>query len=193
MVLAAGDGTYPPPVAVLGRRDESVNAKGGPDVNLRQHLSDRKCTLVQKWFDLLLETYPAETARFLHREKDQFANPVGSTLCQGLEGLYEALLQGKNRDEIHPVLESIVKIRAVQEFSPSQALGFIFLLKKLVREELASEIGGGQISLDDLLSFDSRIDDLALLSFEIYSACREKLYDIKISQLASNRVPLTRR
>lgn len=162
-------------------------------MDLKEQLLRRKGNLVQAWFDLLLETYPVETARFLRREKDRFANPVGSTLYRGIEGLYEALLQGVNRDEINRLMESIVKIRAVQEQSPSRAVGFVFLLKQLVRQELAVEIRGGRISLDDLSRLESEIDDLALISFDMYAACREKLYNIRVDQLAGRTERLLQR
>jgi hypothetical protein len=34
-----------------------------------------------------------------------------------------------------------------------------------------------------LLALESRIDSLALFSFDIFVACREKLYDIKANEL----------
>ncbi len=74
----------------------------------------------------------------------------------------------------------------MQDFSPSQAVAFIFLLKRVIREELESEIPENQL-FDELMIIDSRIDDMALLGFDIYMGCREKIYEIRAKE-AKNRV-----
>jgi hypothetical protein len=158
-------------------------------MRLKEQLLLRKGDLVQGWFDLLLESYPAETARFLRTERNQFANPVGSTLYRGVEGLVEALLQGVSRDETSSLIESMVKIRAVQEQAPSRALGFIFLLKGLIRQKLAEETREGHVPLEDLARLESDIDDLALMAFDVFVACREKLYRLSLDQLAATTQP----
>ncbi|EGW39638.1 RsbRD N-terminal domain-containing protein, partial [Desulfosporosinus sp. OT] len=68
------------------------------------------------------------------------------------------------------------------DFSPSKAMSFVFLLKKVVREELEKEIKQSQLS-DDLLEFESKIDNLALLSFDKYIKCRELIYKLKTDEL----------
>ena len=75
-----------------------------------------------------------------------------------------------------------MRIRAVQDFTPSQALSFIFPLKRIIREELCVEIAEKQLS-DEMLSLESAIDNLALSAFDIYMKCREKIYDIKANEV----------
>ncbi|MCL0053034.1 RsbRD N-terminal domain-containing protein [Dehalococcoidales bacterium] len=123
-----------------------------------------------------METYPGSS--LFSQEKDRFANPVGYTISREIEVLYEELVDGMNFDKLSASLDNIIKIRAVQDFSPSQAIAFIFLLKKAVKEELADEIGGNW-----WLKFESRIDKLALLAFDIYMKCREKIYQIKVNKV----------
>ena len=79
-------------------------------------------------------------------------------------------------------LDSIVRIRAVQDFSPSEAVSFIFQLKSAVRQELGSELVTQADIARDLAVFESAIDDLALFSFDIYMKCREKIYDLKANE-----------
>jgi len=150
-------------------------------MKLEDLLSQKRTAILEKWFDAILETYPADTSRFLRKQKGRFVNPVGYTIFQGIEGLFEELLQGMDSDKTSLFLDNIIRIRAVQDFSPSQAMAFIFLLKKVIREEIKSEIGENQIS-EELLIFESKIDKLALLSFDIYMKCREKVYEIKVSE-----------
>ena len=149
---------------------------------LEHLLSQKKPVILEKWLQLILDTYPADSSRFLKQEKDRFTNPVGYTISQELGALYEALLQGVKPDKLTTALDNIIRIRAVQDFSPSQAVAFIFLLKGAVREELASEIRENRL-FEDWLQFENRVDELALLTFDIYMECREKVYEIKVNKV----------
>jgi len=150
-------------------------------MTLEHTLSQKKTAILGRWFHLIIETYPADSSRFLKREKDRFANPVGHTISQEIEVLYEELLDNMNPDKISASLDSIIRIRSVQDFPPSQAIAFVFLLKKAIREELANDIGGN-LAYDDLLRFEARIDELALLALDIYTKCRDKIYDIRLNE-----------
>ncbi len=152
------------------------------NMDLKQHLMKKKPAILKKWFDAVADTYPENTSGFLKKKKAQFANPVGYTLAEGLDGLFDALLQGMIPDTVKTHLDGIVRIRAIQEFSPSEAVTFIFQLKRIVRQELGSEVLQQQRMIEELASFDSAIDDLALFSFDIYMTCREKIYELKAKE-----------
>ena len=51
---------------------------------------------------------------------------------------------------------------------------------------MGKEVGEHQLS-DDLLVLESKIDDLALIAFDVYMACREKLYSLSANE-ARNQV-----
>jgi hypothetical protein len=156
------------------------------------HLLEKKSEILKQWFDLILETYPADTAHFLKRQKNRFDNPVGSTISEGIEGLFEELLQLIESDRVSLFLENIIRIRAIQDFTPSQALGFIFLLKKVIREELANEIREHQM-FEELLTLESKIDDLANISFDIYVKYREKIYKMRAHELRNRTSRILKR
>ena len=147
-------------------------------------LSEKKSTILGRWLTTIYESYPPETAIFLRKEKDRFDNPVGYRISQGLEGLYGALLQDMEREQILAYLDEIIRIRALQDFSPSQALAFIFLLKNVIRAELAAEIAKDNLAAE-LLELESRIDGLALLGFDVYTQRREKLHDVRVGEMKS--------
>ncbi|NOZ25869.1 MAG: hypothetical protein GXO94_07280 [Nitrospirae bacterium] len=151
-------------------------------MELKDLLREKRSLILKKWFDLILETYPSETSSFLKKHKNQFSNPVGHTISEGIEGLFEGLLEESGTDKISPFLDNIIRVRAIQEFTPSEAIGFIFLLKKVIREALQREIREHQLH-DELLSFDSRIDDLVRTSFDIYMKCREQIYEIRANEV----------
>jgi hypothetical protein len=128
----------------------------------------------------------------LREEKDQFANPVGCTISNEIAALYDELLQGTDTEKLSPFLERIIRIRAVQDFSPSQAIGFIFSLKRVIRDELGSEIRKDGI-VEELTTFESRIDELALRAFEIYVRCRERVYEIRVNEVKNRTFGLLKR
>jgi hypothetical protein len=149
---------------------------------LKNLLSQKRSSVLKKWFDLVLNSYPHDTSRFLKQEKNQFANPVGFTISQGLKNIYDELLKGEDFKNISPFLERVIRVRAVQEFSPSQAIEFVFLLKDVLRYELKSEIRRNNIR-EDLLQFESRIDRLAMFAFDMYERCREEIYEIRVNEI----------
>lgn len=148
-------------------------------------LAQSKSAILKRWFTSVVETYQPDTASFLKRQKDPFANPVGRTILRGLEDIFDALLQGADREALSPCLDPIIRIRAIQNFTPSQAISFVFSLKQVLREELNKEIQdpseGRQVE-HALRQFDARIDQLGLVAFDIYMERREKLYEIKAKE-----------
>jgi len=151
---------------------------------LLSHLTEKKSAILGRWLISIYESYPPETAIFLQREKDRFDNPVGYRISAGLEGLYGALLQEMETDQILAFLDEIIRIRAIQDFAPSQALAFIFLLKNIVREELADEIQKENLE-EQVRDLEYRIDGLSLLGFDVYSKRREKLYEARAQEIKS--------
>lgn len=139
-----------------------------------------------------MESYPFDTQNFLKKHKDRFENPVAYEIRQGIGGIYEALLYGMDRDKVSSFLDRIISIRAIQDFLPSGAIAFIFLLKKAMRETLEKEFRENGIS-EELVEREFRIDGLALLCFDIYMKRREKLYEIRINDVKSRASGLLRR
>ena len=151
-------------------------------MSLKNLLLQKRSPIVKKWCDVVLCTYPEQSRTFLKKQRDRFANPVGRTIFEGIESIYDELLQEADADKISLFLDNIVRVRAVQDFSPSHAVGFIFGLKKVIREELGSEILKEGLA-DEWAAFESRIDGLALLCFDIYTACRQKISDIRVDEV----------
>jgi hypothetical protein len=155
-------------------------------MTLKNLLLQKKASILERWFDLILETYPAGASKSLKREKDRFVNPVGQTISREIRALYDGLVQGISTDQLSSSLNNIIRIRSVQDFPPSQAIGFIFLLKKAIREVLESGIQEKQV-LEEWLEFQSRIDQLTLLAFDIYMECREKICEIRVNEAKAAR------
>jgi hypothetical protein len=151
-------------------------------MELKEILKEKRSAIVKRWFETVLETYHEESRGSMRRENAPFANPVGHNLSQGLEGLFDALLKGMMPNEVSTHLDAMVRIRAIQDFTPSQAVAFIFQLKGIVRNELGQELLRDARVLEELRPLDAAIDDLALYAFDLYMRCREKIYDLKAKE-----------
>ena len=151
-------------------------------MSLEKLLLDKRSAIIKKWRNLIVGTYPIDTQRFLKKEKDRFANPVGQTIAEDLENLYDGLVKGGDLDKLSSDLDNIIRIRAVQDFKPSQAVAFVLRLKHIIREELEGKSPRNGLA-GELRAFETRIDDMALLAFDIYSQCRQKIYELRVNEV----------
>lgn len=125
--------------------------------------------IAKEWLKQTAATYPLQTVEHLLRERDAFRNPVGHALRTQLPLITEELLGEMDQGRLSAALENIIRIRAVQNFSASQSIEFLFLLKLILRQ--------GRKHLDeDQVALEERIDQAVLVAFDLYVKCREKIY-----------------
>ncbi len=156
-------------------------------MDLKSLLIQKKSTILNKWFETILDSYAAETAKFLRDKSKRFTNPVGSTIYKGIENLLDEIIDdNSDSDRLSLFLDNIIRIRAIQDFSASQAVAFMFSVKDIIRQEVETSYASDQVLpkriLDELRDLDAKIDSLTLMSFDIYMQCREKLYEIKANE-----------
>ena len=149
--------------------------------HIQQLLEKNKSSIIKKWFDLVVDTYPPETSNFLRKEKDPFHNPVGKTTVECLETLFDHLLDKADEQSLISHLDPIIRIRSVQDFSPSKAIGFIFFLKTIIRNEFKNN-KSGSVDIHELSAIDFKIDGLILMAFDVYARCKETFYQIKANE-----------
>ncbi len=149
---------------------------------LREILEQKKGPIVEKWREQIHKSYPPETAQFLKREKDRFSNPIGSSIEESIWPLYDQLIGEADPLTTKKLLDNLVRIRAVQDFSPASAVQVIFALKLIIRREVFGVVEKrGWIK--EYLEFESEIDRFGLLAFDVFMECREKVWEIKRNDL----------
>lgn len=147
-------------------------------MSLAKLLTSHKSAIIRQWFDLVVRTYPPDTQQFLKSQRDPFANPVGQNTLGGLKALFDELLSDVDRVRVVPHLDVIIRIRAVQDFSPSKAVAFILDLKAIVRKVLGDVLHSDALR-SDWAAFEHRVDALTLVAFDVYMSCREKIFALK--------------
>lgn len=162
-------------------------------MTLQDLLAGRQAAVCGRWLDAILAGYGEVTAARWRREKDPFANPVGQALTAGLPPLLEAVLRdGEPAAGAVTALDAIVRIRSVQELTPSRAVSFVSLLRDAVRQELAQDLAGGAHA-GALADLDARVERLQLLAFDAYVRVREQLFRLRQDELKRSVASILRR
>jgi hypothetical protein len=146
-------------------------------------LAERQAAVCGRWLDSILAEYGEKTASLWRRERDPFANPIGHALATGLPELFRAVAgEGDPTAGAAAALEAIVRIRSVQDLAPSRAVGFVYMLRDAIRDELAAELTDGAHAADRA-AVEGRIERLALRAFDTYVRLREQVFRLRQEEL----------
>ena len=153
----------------------------------------KRDTVLTAWANKVYATYPFDTAGFLRSSSNQFSNPVGArtvflgellldSLC-GDQVSIEALTEG---------MEEFIRIRAVQDFTPEQALAVLYLLKECIAELFKAEIVGDRL-WPELWELSAQLDGAVLLGFGAYIRSRESMWGLRLEDFKRRNRQITRR
>jgi hypothetical protein len=145
-------------------------------------LKKHRDSIVALWREATLDTYPTDATNFLKKSKDPFHNPVGKRINEGLAQAFDVLADQGETVKVTPFIDDVIRMRAVQDFSPSQAIGFLFLLKGIILEQLKKDAAKIEDSAD-WRELDAKIDGMALLGMDIYNTCKEKIYSMRVHEV----------
>ena len=154
-------------------------------MGLNEVLAARREAVLERWFQAVLATYPADTARFLAGGADPLRQPRRPHGARRPRAALRPLRRGRpGRPSSRSAIDGIVRIRAVQEFTPSAAVGFVYTLRGILREELADAAldPAGQAALEN------GVDRLALVAFDVYMQCREKIFEIRVREIKESQL-----
>ncbi len=161
-------------------------------MNALELFREHRGELVAKWVDSVFATYPLDAVGFLRTREDQFCNPVGDITTTSLGRMYDAVA-GEHvvAELLQDALTRFVKVRAVQDFTPSQALGVIYLLKPAMRAKLWPLFSEGGLEAE-YLEAESRLDTLALMAMDVYMASHKTIAEERIKEIRNQHAQLVR-
>lgn len=146
-------------------------------------MRENRNDILNEWFHQFIGAYPPETVKYFERVENTFTNPIGSNVHKSLVAILDELLGDQDADKIYKDLEMILRIKAVQDVSPSKAAAFMMALKSIIQKMFQKEINSGTIKVGDLLEFYDTLDSMALIAFNIYTDSRELIYDMRIREI----------
>ena len=138
--------------------------------------------ILEKWIEKLANSHPQNAATLRAPKPDPFRNPVGYAIRMSLEQIWEQLQGGMDRDAIDSALDTVLRIRTVQDISPSEAVGFVIPLRWILRQAPGTF---------DLALLENRIDQLMQAAFDKYTQCRDQLRAVHLHE--TERLTRTRR
>lgn len=129
--------------------------------------------IAARWIECALASYPAGTQATASVVRDPFRDPAGHTIRTSLTTLARELFGAMDEKAIAQALDEVVRLRAVQGFRPSEALGFLLELRQLAAAAADNRPA----------DLDRRIDRLALMAFDLYMACRDRVAELREKEL----------
>lgn len=163
-------------------------------------VKQEKEVLLQKWVDKYYAAYPLGSTGFIRTSTDRFKNPIGIITQTSLNTLYDAAIgEDIELNDVHKALSELVQLRAIQEMPPSRAVGPMAQLKTLFKEEvfdiLVKDNKDPKILQEIFAEFftvGARIDSLLLLSLDLYSADRERVFNLRVEEIHRSQSQITR-
>jgi len=137
-------------------------------------VQQKREAVLKRWIDAIIASYPAETAQIMQRSANRFANPVAHVIATAAATALDGLLAGADDAALAAAMDELMRVRAVQNFSASAAVGVVFGLKDAVGSEFDPASG-------EIREFFGKIDHLALVAFDVYAKCREQLYQVRLN------------
>lgn len=160
---------------------------------LKEVLRAHERELLSGWFEQMMQSYPEESRKYFKKINSDFANPVGANLYHCLENLLHTLLSdAPDADAVNEHVTMILRIKAVQEVLPSQAVSFVPALKQIVERVCGKALRDGGVSIQEWLDFYSDLDTVALYAFDSYSDSRELIYKMRLDQIRQTNDILVR-
>ncbi|MDH3359835.1 MAG: RsbRD N-terminal domain-containing protein, partial [Desulfobulbaceae bacterium] len=136
-----------------------------------------------RWLDRVIATYPEGGGAAIKQQKDSIANPLGYNIRHAVTLMYKHFCDTVELDKALVALEDLIRIRAVQEFTPAEAVSFAFLFKDAIKEENSNKKEDEALGFAEWLDFEKRIDAIALQTFDMYMANRERVFKVRINEM----------
>jgi hypothetical protein len=157
------------------------NLKKLVHMNLESLLIQKKEALLRRWLRVIFEPCGPGAAMSAPAGCDRFTDPVGYTISNNAAHLLYALIKGDDPEASRGCLEKIIRIRAVQDLTQSQAVGFMPGLKTVIRSLVMEEVTRYGL-MEELNELEQRIDCLVQISDELYVNLKNKIRELAIKE-----------
>lgn len=162
-------------------------------MKLKELFKQDKEILLEAWFNRLLESYPEKTRTYFRKTGSSFSNPIGYNIRHSLSNILDELLNDSpNSDVLNEELQMILRIKAVQEVLPSQAVSFVPALKQTIERQYKIDRLVSDTSLAEVLDFYSDLDTVALYAYDLYVESKTLIYELRLSQIKETNDILVR-
>ncbi|MFO7839424.1 MAG: RsbRD N-terminal domain-containing protein [Desulfosalsimonadaceae bacterium] len=150
-------------------------------------LSKKRKEIINKWFDAAMSPYPEGSDKFFKNNSDPFANPVGNTIFRCLNELFDELMKTEmDTEAVRHALDGIIRIQSLQEFQPSDAIGFIFEIRPSIKGCFQKNRGDKAVEAY-FKALAANTETVLRMAFDLYMECRQKVFLLRANH-ANDRV-----
>lgn len=144
-----------------------------------EYLKNNKQSLLNEWFEWLIDTYPEASKKYFRNTNQQFTNPVGYSLYHNLNSVFDCLIrQDFNSNEFRNALEEIIKIRFIQQSSSLKEINiFEFIWDKIISNLPPHS------AKEDIVATIELFNSFNYILFEIYSKIRARIVEIQKDEI----------
>lgn len=129
--------------------------------------------VAERWLERVIASYPAAVRSSLASKGDRFRNPAGYALEENLRIMARELMGAMDHHALEQAIDGVVRLRAVQDFTPSEALEFVAGARAAIADVC------GAVAEDT----EQRIGELARMAVEQYTACRAQIAELRAKEL----------
>lgn len=137
--------------------------------------------LLKKNKDLILRKWIAygEGPSLSKREPHPLLNPASHIIHTEWQEFYESLSDGN--ELCAAMLQETIRLKAIQQQSPSEALSFIHELRNLIRQTTGNAEGMKELEV--------KLDKVLMESFDLYMKNRELIFKLKMEEYKRSLMP----
>lgn len=151
-------------------------------MSLCERIRGNRTKILKQMLKEVLETYPDQARPLIAIGSDRFGNPLGATLSEGVEEIFEVVADLKSIDEIDLPLERMFKLKAIQEGKTNESLDFLFSLKTIIRNDCKADVHDPD-EIKEWLEIEERIDQIVKRGLQVFITSREKLLELQVAEL----------
>ncbi len=148
-------------------------------MSLNNLLQQKQDAILHTWLRMIYEPFGAGVSTPRADGGDRFTDPVGYTISRNAAFILNALIQGDDPEASRVYLETIIKIRAVQDLTHQQAVRFMSDLKTAIRSQVTNETMKLEPA-EEVRELDKRIDRLGHVADEIYIEKKRQIRELAI-------------
>lgn len=142
-------------------------------MHLKQTLKKNKDRFIKEWFQATIDTYPAQSARILGKASNRFDNPIGAITHETIVDMFTLIMDDFTPEVLEKTIDPVIRIRAVQAFTPAEAVSFVFALKQIAETIIDKSL---------IREFDKLVDQIALAAFNRFMKCKEEIFLLKATE-----------
>ncbi len=151
-------------------------------MKLAAFVAENRDEIAREWFETAVSVYPEGMQTLVCGDKSSFSNPCGQNLSSDIDRFLRAVEKNESANELAARLTITVKIRSVQNISPSTALSFVPGLKNVLRD-CYQKRHHRDVPLETYLEWSAVIDGATLAALDLYTEQRTRIAEVCIGDV----------